>query len=436
MEPTLPRARREILCRLLEAYERSLHFGKPAPWRRECILRLEARQFPAAFAPDGREELSALRAAAEELERAGAVRLGRHRGWAHGEPREVRLGPGEVETAYRLAVAEGFEPFAEGLRKVAAHALELQQAALPAWFSAFLDEVRRGAENADLSVLGMQRERFKREWRELLPALTAAAALAAGASGWERVVSERLFGDSKKLASVRQQVIAILLRADPRWEGIRAEEASDLLEVYGLRRKPGIIQCAGKALVPLAGREYRLEDFAPAAHLPEAWSTALVEGLAAAPPCWITTIENEYPFLAYIEEAGGPGGLGERGELVLYTGGFPSPATRGFLAAVARRAPEVRFRHWGDADLGGLRIWWLLRGELGRPVELFRTRAEWLEEEARRGAAALAPGERLDLERLQKQLAAAGAGAPDVAEALRLIDAILRLGVKLEQERY
>ncbi|MBI4220278.1 MAG: hypothetical protein HY682_09065, partial [Chloroflexi bacterium] len=97
----------------------------------------------------------------------------------------------------------------------------------------------------------------------------------------------------------------------------------------------------------------------------------------------------------------------------------------------------VGFQHWGDADLGGLRIWWLLRARLGRQVALARTTAAWLDDVAGRGGKPLGDGERSGLDRLRRQLLESDAAeAPDVLDAVALIDALLRLGVKVEQERY
>ena len=76
------------------------------------------------------------------------------------------------------------------------------------------NNLARGVREADLRALGMSRDRFKRQWRDLLPALTAAAGLAGGiAPAWERLVSERLLGDSKLLARLRPLVIGLLVRA-------------------------------------------------------------------------------------------------------------------------------------------------------------------------------------------------------------------------------
>ncbi len=438
MTSPLAAARRTLLHRLLEQYERGRSFGRPAPWPRDVIVRLDARAFPEAFHPDGREALSALRAAASELAAAGCARLVHHRGYDAGTPFEVRLGPEEVEAAYRAGEAEGFERLAEALAMLQTRARALRAPQLPAWMNQFLERVEAGSIHADLSALGIARDRFKREHHDVLDGLRAAVALAGGASGWERIVSERVFGDSKRLAAVRPHVVGMLVKADPRWEGIAPEDAADLLEAYNVRRKPGLLRCAGSGALRLAGQTYRLEDFAPAAHLPDSWAPAWIDALASAPVACVTTIENEFPFLSYVEESGGPVGLGARGEVAVYTAGFPAPGLVDSLAEIVRRDPAKRLRHWGDADVGGLRIWWLLRSRLDHPIALFRTSAAWVADEAaRRGGTPLEDADRRALRRLREQLVGSPhAGAGDVEGVVALINALLALGIKVEQERY
>lgn len=322
-----------------------------------------------------------------------------------------------------------------GLNQVADTATELATEDGPGWMRTFLEELAAGLRKADPSKLGMSRERFKRDWRDVLRALKAATILAGGiAPAWERMVSERIFSDSKLLGRIRSQVISVLVHADPRWRGVPAEEASDLLEAYGVRRKPGLIRCAGSAMLRIGSRIYELEDFSPAAHLPDAWTEAWIDGVANSRVRVVTTVENEYPFLSYVEEAGGPSNLERLQELVVYTAGFPSPTLTGALARLAGVRPDIRFRHWGDADVGGLRIWWLLRTRLSCEVELFRTTADWVEAEADRGGRALSGPERTALEVLRRELELLSAA--DAVAARTLIDALLRVGIKLEQERY
>lgn len=428
--------RRELLERLLEAHERSASYGRPAPWPRDVILRLDARHFPDAFAPDGRERRASLVSAAAQLAAEGRLRVVHHaRGPLAGEAKEIRLGPNEVGPAYEAAEALGFEPLGLGLRALERHAQELAARPSTAWMEAYLHSVARDARDAHLAQFGMSRERFKREWRELLPALTAATGLARGiAPAWERVVSERLLHDSKLLGRVRMLVVTVLVRADPRWEGLPPEDAADLLEAYGVRRKPGLIRCAGVATLRVSGSMYRLEDFVPVAHLPDTWADAWIDALVQANVHQVTTIENEYPFLAYVEESGGPSGLGARGEVAVYTGGFPTPSLIGTLEKLVERATHLSWRHWGDADVGGLRIWWFLRSRLQRPISHFRTMPEWISAEAPRGGKPLSNGERAALIRLRTELETVQ--GEDIGTAKEVIIALLACGVKLEQERY
>src|SRR5208337_4332856 len=267
-------ARGELLERLLSKYERGRSFRRPAPWPRDIIVRIDRKEFPRAFSPDGREELADLCDAARELARQGALRIAHFKGLPEERPREVRLGPAEVERAYEAAREEGFRSLGEALKALESRAHALLSPDLPVWMRLYLEGVVADLGKGNLSLLGMSRERFKREQAEVLDSLAAAVALARGVSGWERVVSERIFADSKRLGSIRGKTAEILLRADPRWGGIAREDSFDLLETYGVRRKPGLIHCAGKATMRVAGRSYLLEDFTPTAHLPEDWASA------------------------------------------------------------------------------------------------------------------------------------------------------------------
>jgi hypothetical protein len=129
--------------------------------------------------------------------------------------------------------------------------------------------------------------------------------------------------------------------------------------------------------------------------------------------------------------------MGARGEVAVYTAGFPSPVLVESLAAIARRDPTKRFQHWGDADAGGLRIWWLLRTRLERPIPLVRTTAAWVRQAAGPRATPLEPSDLAALRRLRGQLTSAFCATDqDVQDAVALVDTLLVLGVKVEQERY
>ncbi len=425
----------ELLTRILDAHERSVSFGRPGPWPRDVIIKFDAATFPDVFAPEGRQARAMLLAAATELADEGCVRLVRHgRGHLRIEPKEVRMGPAEVGRAIEAAGTLGYEPLSVALAELEQHAATLAMEPQPAWMRTFLESLAVSLRQADPSILGFSRTRLKDERRSLVPALTAAVALSRDPPpAWERVISERLFRDSKLLGRVRPLVVAVLVRADPRWQGVPPEEATELLEVYGVRRKPGLIRCAGAAELRIGKKIYALEDFAPAAHLPDTWADAWVDALVSSGTRCVTTIENEYPFLSYIEEADGPAGLAARGEVAVYTAGFPTPRLVTALVQLAQKS-NATFQHWGDADVGGLRIWYFLRSRLGRPLMLLRTTADWVASESLNGGRPLSSLERQVLVRLRQELGESE-GA-DVGSARALIDSLLEHGVKIEQERY
>ncbi len=427
-----PGPREFILRTLLEQYERSKSFAATGPWRRDCILRIDKNSLPEYFAADGRERLAALQLAASILQKEGAVRLSYVESFGERHLHEIRLGPNELSVAYRVAESFSFLPLATALTQTTSHIEMLQTREAAAWMKTYLASVSQRMPAGDLSPLGMQRERFKRDFPCVLDALTAAVALSWGVDEWERMLSERLYRNSKRLAAIRPLVTAILVQADPRWLELDDE---DVLPAYGVRRKPGFIACAGGASLSIAGRSYELSDFSPVAHLPDAWSPALTATLASSSIRTVTTIENEFPFLSYAEEAGGPAGLMARHELVVFTSGFPTPRLIDTLVEINRLRPDLLWRHWGDADGGGLRIWWFLRTRLGRPIQLFRTTAEWVRVAGEQGATPLQESERHALRRLRQQLATQDSAA-DIEQACELIEVLLQMQIKVEQERF
>jgi hypothetical protein len=429
-------ARSEVIRRLLETHERSSSFGQPGPWPRDVILTIDAKNFPSAFGSDGREELASLCHAIEELRGAGACRVvyePSRVARADLLPHQVRVGPCEIAAAYAIGTPDGFEPLSAAIERVRRQIGELEPAPMAAWFRDYLRRVDEALASADPGVLGMRRERFKRDAIDVADALAAAAAISAGVDAWERMLSERIFARSKRLSGIRSVVEKLLLRSDPGWVGFELDEGADVLEAYGVRRKPGTLRCAGAGALRVNGRTYELADFAPTASLPEAWGGAWCEAAATSGVACVTTVENEFPFLSYVEEMGGAAGLADRRELVVYVAGFPAPWLTALLAEVKRRT-GARLRHWGDADVGGLLIWRLLRTRVDAPIELFRTTEAWVREQAAHGGQALTARERAALHGLHEDFSARP--EPDFAQATALVRALLDAGIKLEQERY
>lgn len=426
-------ATKRLLQLLLERYERSSVYERPGPWPRDVIVKLDERTFPDEWSLDGAEAREALLDAACTLGREGVVEVRFHKGFARDIPKEVRLTADVLPKALERAKSVGFRPAVSVLCRLADHASSLLNDDLPAWLSGYLAAVSEQLRQGDTSLLGASIGRVKVAERRFTDVLTAVASIGGGAEGMTRIVSERIFRDSKRLAAIAADVSNVLLRADPAWS-VRPSRVRDVLASYGLRSKPVVLACAGGVRITAPSGVRDLRDDQPYAPIAESLTSALEDGLVQHGELVITTVENETPFLLYVESAGGPAGLADRGEFVMYTGGFPTPRLRGVLSRVAERAPRISFRHWGDPDAGGLQIWWNLRSAIGRPVDLYRMSPEWYRRAAERGGRPISSGQRAGLLRLGAQISEVS--GPDIEQARALIEEVLRVGVWVEQERF
>ena len=370
-----------------------------------------------------------------EFERNGAVRVVRGRGPLRSTPIEIRLGEAEVPFAYSLAGREGFLPLLQVATDASAQTASLCGSHLPPWMNEYLWRAADALSRGQLSSLPISVKRFKEKPEALTDALALAAELSTGRGGMERILSERATGQSKRLESLRGMAATILVAADPRWQLEQPGDASEIVNSYGIRRKPLFLYCAGGIRFRTASGERCLLDDTPSAAVAEGLFDNLADALTIAGPLTITTVENETPYHLYVEEAGGPSGLAARNEFVIYTAGWPASAVTRLLRRAADGA-EVYFRHWGDPDSAGFQIWWRLRQEIGREFAPFRIGPEWIQCAAQRESKALTATDEVQLRSMRDVLRAQLSPEPDVIAALASIDAVLDGRKWLEQERY
>ena len=167
-----------------------------------------------------------------------------------------------------------------------------------------------------------------------------------------RTISTRRLGDSKLLERQAPRVARAL-----RSRGLADEAASDreALAAIGLEKFPPEVRLAGPVSVLGADMSGLVFTALPPEHVRD------VQVPDGTP---VVTIENLASFNRYVREARPPG------ELAVYTGGFPSSAVAGLLAAVGPRAGACH--HWGDIDAAGLRIAADVGRHLGRLPVLWR----------------------------------------------------------------
>ncbi len=230
----------------------------------------------------------------------------------------------------------------------------------------------------------------------------------------ERLFSVAWLGQSKRFSELETAILRILrqfaAQATPFGDDDRA-----LLQAFGIEKVPEYVLIAGDLRLELNARVLELGAFQPSLGLP---SSMLRQATVLDSTCEkIITIENLTSFHCMI--------LRQPQALLIYTGGFASPSLSQFLGKLAAALPTRSWYHWGDYDVGGLRILAHLRQQVAQ-IQLWQADPAIFERVAN-ATQALNPKERQSLAELQQQ--------PLLADCQALIAAMLAQNVKLEQEQ-
>ncbi len=160
-----------------------------------------------------------------------------------------------------------------------------------------------------------------------------------------RRFSVQLLGDSKAVESMLGR-LGGLLRRNPEWA--QWVDDSDLFRTLGLEKFPPPLFIKGPLALDYGGIRWDLTSLRPYVALsPDAVGD--IQPTTQVP--YLLTIENLASFQRHVREI-------QDGGVVVYTAGFPAPALARVLGQLdSQLADDCRFYHWGDRDLGGLRIY-------------------------------------------------------------------------------
>ncbi len=399
MNVYLPELARTILHTLLDRYEQ--------PQRQTVVrVRLTAKTHPAYFAPDNAAPRSETNAALQQLAAQGIVQLHWQK-WEQGNWLEaVDLLPAHAATLYTLLNRTPRRQQEAELR-----ALLAAQEPRTDWHAAFLAWASEQlAHQRALSPLNLDDPQGN---ADLLMVLDAIARLRAPLS--ERALSVRLFANSKRIAELRNAIIAVLRRHDTS-SATFGDDDRALLRAHMVERIPEYVPLAG-ALVLRTGAATPLDLSGVEAGL--ALPTSLLQHcqIAACHARTVVTIENATSFHELLP-------VRHPSVLAVYLGGFASPAVLTLLQNLRQAVPGITLYHWGDLDPDGLRILLHLRGTLAT-VQPLAMDAETFRLQ-RRYARPLTARDRAALQSLQSH--------PQLADCQPLIAALLHADCKLEQE--
>lgn len=282
------------------------------------------------------------------------------------------------------------------------------------WHLDFLQWVRRQLDMpGSVAPLKLSTDAADIEWNhDLLTALDAMTDL--NGPMLERRFSVQLFGNSKRFENLRQAVIRILRRHNPE-SVIYGDDDKALLRAHMLERTPEYVPIAGPLVLRTKDRLLDLTPFVPSVALP-----ATILHNATVSSCnaeGVVTVENLTSFNELALAKTDP-------VLAIYTGGFASPTVITLLRLIHTSRPDLQFFHWGDMDVGGLRILAHLREKFGdiKPlamdVETFDSHYKQTQ--------SLNKNEREGLRQLRTH--------KYLADCVQLIDHLLNTNQKLEQE--
>ncbi|MGN1381678.1 MAG: Wadjet anti-phage system protein JetD domain-containing protein [Eubacterium sp.] len=188
----------------------------------------------------------------------------------------------------------------------------------------------------------------------------------------ERVVSTRLYGDSKYYERELKSKILSILRSIAKDNGDEETDDADLLLERGISRWPEVMEFRGPVII-------RLKEETEAGHSDGAAETIdfsaqrygayinseTVRAAVSAGTGQISrvlTIENKAVYVWYLQTHHDPQ------EMIVYHGGCYSPMKgrwiRMLAETVRRSSPDAEFFHWSDIDAGGFRIFTRLKKNL------------------------------------------------------------------------
>jgi len=160
-----------------------------------------------------------------------------------------------------------------------------------------------------------------------------------------RRFSVQLLRDSKAVESTLGR-LGGLLRRNPDWSPWETD--AELFQALGLEKFPPPLFIKGPLALDYGGVQWDLTPLRPYVALSP---DAVTDIRPTAPVPYLLTIENLASFQRHVREIQDPG-------VVIYTAGFPAPALVRVLGQLDRCLPaDCPFSHWGDRDLGGLRIY-------------------------------------------------------------------------------
>ncbi len=343
----------EVLNILVDRYEKRSDYSSTEKSRRRTLLKIDATRFPDYQHVSDASFRLTFNAEIKQLESKGFIKLEWQR-YCEGEYlQRIALVEPALPEIYGLLGRRSKEE----LYLSAAELFEQWSRSAPPELNHFYGSMLSRLKNLEPLPAALKPGR-EGELKDLLAGLHAVFTPRRGDLA-RRLLSVRLYGDSKRWQSLENQVVAIIREYCSR-EADKDAGAEEVLAERGIVDNPGQINLAGPLVFSTAAGRVDVGLFYPDLGL----STEMAADLSieACPAEVVVTVENKTSFYEYIRSA-------PSSHLVIYLGGYPNPPRRRLLEKLDRyfesQNRQVIFYHWGDLDYGGITIWQRLTEKTG-----------------------------------------------------------------------
>lgn len=353
----LSHIQKDVLHTLLDRYENRSDYGSRQKSGRRTLLKVDPRTFPDYFHSSDSSFRRIFNVEMEQLKQRGLVTLDWERFNAGEYLQRVAL----VETA----LPEIYKLLQRTPKKDLYHATALLlkewSKEAPAELKRFYDDSLERLERLEAPPKPVKPGEDK-ELVQLLQGLHACFEHRKSEIA-KRLLSVRLYGDSKRWQALEKKILEIL-KEFCLSDAEQAGDANQILAERGIVDNPVHINLAGPLVFFTSRGRVELTKFYPDLGLAAEMAGDLTVELCSADA--VVTVENKTSFYQYLRETSGK-------HLVLYLGGYHNSPRRELLIKLYRyfteRHKQISFYHWGDMDLGGIKIWYDLRQKTGIPFQ-------------------------------------------------------------------
>ncbi|OEF97151.1 Wadjet anti-phage system protein JetD domain-containing protein [Desulfuribacillus alkaliarsenatis] len=402
----------EILIYLLQKYENSNSFYTGKPTNRRPQISFIGNN---PFANDYFDEMDYykkewIHEVLAELEQKGVVSLAWEKYWEGKKLSKVFLNYEQIDTAYKIAGIESKLGKLNRLKNIIEPLKNHQWKSIQNWANMTIQNLnvrkQTGLNIKDIDI-----------YEDLTRVLDYLPDIKSNVP--KRILSHKLFSDSKYFEKQVEQPLASLLN---KIYQLDFKSNDELLAYFGIVQHTKLVIYKGDLSWGINGKEVSSNDFIGGLGISDI--TVQNMDIRKIGANKIILIENLTSYEQWIRQR-----INEN-ELVIYTGGYPHRLLQNFLEKLSvflsqQKEHNIPLFHWGDIDIGGIKIFFYIKNRFFPGLKPLLMDTEVLVSH-QGNAMAISESYRNKINDMKASMEYNG--------WLSLLDVMLELGVRLEQE--